>query len=155
MTIDELTALEEDRVGALEAIVWSEKFSVGVPVLDEEHRALIKCFNGFLAAARSADRAGLSEWMERLGEATAAHFSSEESLMAGVDYPDAALHRAEHQAVLDEYVSLIDDWRYKRVSAELLCRFMYRWLLRHMVELDMPLGRALAGGALARRVAVR
>lgn len=135
--------LDSRRVGVPEPIVWTEKHLVGVDIIDAEHRALIEMFNSILAVSKSHNQAELAILLEQLGDATAAHFASEESLMAQFDYAHAAQHRIDHQKLLDEFGHQVDDWRNRHISAELLCRFMYRWLLRHVLASDMALGEAI------------
>ena len=131
------------RVGMPDAVSWSDKYSVGVALIDAEHHALINLYNSILSVGISGNDAELPILLEQLGNATASHFESEEKLMAQFDYAHAAQHRLDHQALLDEYGRQVDDWRNRHISAELLCRFMYRWLLRHVIAADMPLGEAI------------
>lgn len=126
-----------------EPIVWSENHLVGVEIIDTEHHALIDLFNSILAVSKSDNHAELAILLEQLGNTTASHFESEETLMAQFDYAHAAQHRVDHQKLLDEYAHQVDDWRNKHISAELLCRFMHRWLLRHVIASDMALGEAI------------
>ena len=126
-----------------EPIVWSENHLVGVEIIDTEHHALIDLFNSILAVSKSDNHAELAILLEQLGNITASHFASEETLMAQFDYAHAAQHRVDHQKLLDEYAHQVDDWRNKHISAELLCRFMHRWLLRHVIASDMALGEAI------------
>lgn len=135
--------VDSRRAGMPEPIVWTEKHLVGVDIIDAEHRALIEMFNSILAVSKSHNQAELAILLEQLGDATASHFASEESLMARFDYAHAAQHRIDHQKLLDEYGHQVEDWRNRHISAELLCRFMYRWLLRHVLASDMALGEAI------------
>lgn len=135
--------VDSRRAGTPEPIVWTEKHLVGVDIIDAEHRALIEMFNSILAVSKSRNQAELAILLERLGDATASHFASEESLMAQFDYAHAAQHRIDHQKLLDEYGHQVEDWRNRHISAELLCRFMYRWLLRHVLASDMALGESI------------
>ena len=143
MTEDELDAFEDRRLGILECIVWSGKLDVGVAVIDAEHRALVVLYNSIIDASTSRDRIRLAELLEQLGNDTAAHFETEDQLMAQFGYEDAAAHRKEHQDLLHEYGHQVEDWRANHISSEFLCRFMYRWLLSHVITADKPLGKAI------------
>lgn len=143
MTEDELDAFEDRRLGILECIVWSGKLDVGVAVIDAEHRALVALYNSIIDASTSRDRTRLAGLLAQLGHDTAAHFETEDQLMAQIGYEDAAAHRKEHQDLLHEYGHQVEDWRANHISSELLCRFMYRWLLRHVITADKPLGKAI------------
>ena len=143
MTEDELDAFEDRRLGILEHIVWSSKLDVGVAVIDADHRALVELYNSIIDASASRDRIRLAQLLEQLGNTTAAHFETEDKLMVQFGYEDAAAHRKEHQELLHEYGHQVEDWRENHISSELLCRFMYRWLLRHVIAADKPLGKAI------------
>jgi len=140
---DEIDVLEERRLENLKPILWTSKIALGIEEIDEGHRAMFALFDAILSARKLADKARLAALLEQLGDATAAHFQCEEKLMAKFGYEHAAAHREEHRKVLDEYAHQVDDWRESRISSELLCRFMHRWLLRHIAVSDMPLGEAI------------
>ena len=131
------------RAGLPVPIVWSEKHLVGVGIIDAEHQALVDLFNLILAVSKSHNHGELAILLEQLGNTTASHFASEETLMAQFDYAHAAQHRIDHQKLLNEYAHQVDDWRNRHISAELLCRFMHRWLMRHVIASDMALGEAI------------
>lgn len=136
MTEDELDAFEDRRQGILEPIVWTNKLNIGVAAIDAEHRALVAVCNSILDVNRSRDSAELAPLMEQLGDLTAAHFETEEKLMAQFGYAHAVEHRKEHLDLLQEYGHQVQDWRANRISANFLCRFMYRWLVQHIMTTD-------------------
>lgn len=138
-----IDTFDNRRVGLPEPIVWTDKYLVGVDIIDAEHHALVDLFNSILTVSKSHNHAELAILLEQLGNITATHFESEERLMAQFDYAHAAQHRLDHQKLLEEYGHQVDDWRNRHISAELLCRFMYRWLLRHVIASDMALGEAI------------
>lgn len=140
---EEIDIFEERRLGNLEPIVWTAKLALGIEPIDAQHRALIGRYNAILVTSKSADKARLATLLEQLGNETAAHFENEELLMSGADYEHAATHKEEHRKLLEELAHQVDDWRKNHISAELLCRFMYLWLLRHIVALDRPLAEAI------------
>lgn len=140
---DEIDILEERRLENLKPILWTAKISVGNEEIDEGHRAMFALFDAILSARKPADKARLAALLEQLGDVTAAHFQCEEKLMSKSNYEHTAAHREEHRKVLDEYAHQVDDWRGNRISSELLCRFMHRWLLRHIAASDIPLGEAI------------
>ncbi|MDP2369621.1 bacteriohemerythrin [Rhodoferax sp.] len=146
--------MKDDQFGAYEErrwrpIVWTPSLEVGVDVIDNGHRALIELYNSIREASQLKDRAWTGVLLERLGNATAAHFEDEEKLMSGINYAHAADHKDEHRKLLDEFAHQVDEWRDRHNSAELLCRFLYAWLVRHVAALDARLAQAIkeASGA--------
>ena len=143
MTEVEPDVFEDRRLRILEHIVWTRQLDVGVDAIDAEHRALVELYNSIIDLSPSRDRMRLARLLEQFGNITAAHFEAEDKLMAQFGYEDAAAHRKEHQELLHEYGHQVDDWRANHISSEMLCRFMYRWLLRHVIAADKPLGEMI------------
>ena len=136
-------AFEERRLNNLEAIRWPSDTSTGIEIIDKYYPAMIDLLNRIIAARKSSDRDDLALLIERFGDATEAHFREEEAMMATIDFEQNLTHREEHRLLLDEFANLVEDWQSDRISAELLCRFIYRWMLNHIAASDIPLGAAL------------
>lgn len=140
----ELDAAQERRLDNLEAMLLPDNAVTGITTIDEDYPALIGLLNEIVEVDQATDRHHLGTLLERLGDSIASHFTKEEALMNGAANEPNEAHREEHVKLLDEFAQLVDDWESDRISAELLCRFMHRWLLRHIATADMPLGKALA-----------
>lgn len=88
---------------------WQDKFSVGVPEVDHEHRELIRLINSLhetLEQAHSAERVRAA-----LGEvhvAISAHFALEEKDMQSWGYPAYPEHKRDHERLLEELRDLMD-----------------------------------------------
>ena len=146
--------MKDDKFGTFEErrwrpIVWTPELEVGVEVIDNGHRELIDLYNAVREASQLKDRAWTGVLLERLGNATALHFDEEEMLMTGINYAQAVDHKEEHHKLLDEFAHQVDEWRDQHDSAELLCRFLYAWLLRHVAVLDAKLAGAIRDAATA------
>ena len=144
--------MKDDQFGKFEErrwrpIVWTPNLEVGVEVMDSGHRGLIELYNSIRDASQLKDRAWTALLLERLGNATTAHFHDEETLMLGINYAHAAVHKDEHRMLLEEFAHQVDEWRDRHNSAELLCRFLYGWLLGHIVAMDIQLGEAIKDAA--------
>lgn len=138
--VDLLAAMRESHP---RIITWSARIEVGVASIDDEHRTLVMLHNRILDCRKSDDKTEMMGLLVRLGEATAAHFANEERLMMLPHYEHVEEHQEEHRSLLREFDHQIEDWYRGITSAELLCRFMHRWLLQHIVLLDRPLAEAI------------
>jgi hemerythrin len=92
---------------------WQERFSVGVPEVDHEHRELIHLINSLHEALEQGSPAERVRAV--LGEvhvAISAHFALEEKDMQAWGYPGYAAHKRDHERLLDELRDLMDsiDW---------------------------------------------
>lgn len=137
-------AFDERRINNLEAIRWPANVSTGIEAIDQHYPLMIGLLNQIIVARKSSDRALLASLIEQFGNATEAHFREEEAMMSTIDFEHNSTHREEHRLLLDEFSNLVDDWRSDRISAELLCRFIYRWMLNHIAASDIPLGAAIS-----------
>lgn len=131
------------RIGVRDPIVWTDEMAIGVESIDQEHLELVRVFNAIIVCSKSGDRDEISRLLNQLGHATGEHFEQEEALMAKNSYQNLAPHQIDHRKLLEEFSHLLDDWLRGRHTAEFLCRFLYRWLLRHIVTFDRPFGATL------------
>lgn len=75
-------------------------------------------------------------------------FQRQDGLMAEADYPLAAEHQAEHDALLDQLVAMQDAGLCADRDRQVVREAVSRWLLRHHRVYD----RTLANWAVTRRV---
>jgi len=135
----DVAKFEERRLENLAPIDWSSSMEIGVPAIDDDHRAIITLLGAIIEANKATDKARLAELLEHLGNATAEHFRVEEELMSQLDKALFEAHKAEHSSLLDEYANQVDEFRKNNTSAEFLCRFIHRWFVRHIENLDTAL----------------
>lgn len=80
----------------MKAITWHPSLAIGVQQIDEQHQKLILIANAVIRLRRmEKSPALLKAAMHRLRDYTALHFSSEESYMARVGFPQLSSHQAE------------------------------------------------------------
>ncbi len=121
-----------------EFISWSDDLSVGIEEIDEQHKVLVGLLNELNQAIR--ERHGNEvciEILDRLVDYTRIHFAVEESLMRIFEYPDYENHKAEHEELVEEVLSMrrevVEDER--KVSFKLL-HFLKMWLTQHIMDSD-------------------
>ena len=122
-------------------ITWKDEFSVGVAAVDLEHRELIELINGLDADMQ--EDATQSTVVESLGEIyarIASHFALEEKIMREAHYDGFAVHKQDHELLLDELLDVIDSvddaGRYDRTG---LSRDLDRWFSDHFRTHDAKL----------------
>lgn len=142
---DGLTTLMacEDEENEERGIHWNPKLSVGIAEVDTQHQRMIGIYNLIVSIGITGERKKMAELLEELGNETFAHFQYEERLMLEAGYEHIREHKEEHARLLNELGEQVEDWRSGRIPASELARFMYRWLIRHIVTTDVPMGRAL------------
>lgn len=92
---------------------WSERYVLGDPGVDDQHRQLLE-LAGLLHAALLSRRGAdvVSAAVQALGEYVDIHFRDEEDLFARIGSPDTAAHRAQHSALRQEVAELERDLEY-------------------------------------------
>jgi len=140
---DETDSFDEALLDINRPIRWTAKHAVDVQPIDENHRLIFSLMREIIEARTSLDKTDLTALLERLGDETATHFRNEEKVMADYNYEFAAAHREEHRKLLEEYAYQLDEYRNNTLSAELMCRFVYRWFVRHIEVSDIPLSNAI------------
>lgn len=120
-------------------LTWSDKYSVNVKEIDDQHKKLISLLNE-LHTAMSAGKGKdiLSGVLKNLIDYTAYHFSTEEKYMVQYGYTGYTKHRAEHQ----EFVKKVKEFDQKfqagqtSVTIEVI-KFLSGWVAGHISGTDM------------------
>jgi hemerythrin-like metal-binding protein len=117
---------------------WNPDMSVGVRVLDEDHKKLIAMINELhvsMLEGRSNEVVG--GVLRRLANYTVEHFQREERLFAETNYPDAIAHRREHEKLKAQVVVEIQKFQAGStgIGMETLT-FLRDWLKHHIQESD-------------------
>lgn len=122
---------------------WSNKLSVGVPQIDEQHKELIRIANGLITAVmRGKDKVALDTILKKLREYTVFHFSSEEKLMEDIRYPGRGDQAQEHARLKREVKAYQHQvYKHEDITPDDILEFMKGWLLKHILEYDRDLAK--------------
>lgn len=119
-------------------LIWNQGMSVGVRVLDEDHKKLIAMINELHASmmeGRSNDVIG--GVLRRLVSYTVEHFQREETLFAETAYPSAAAHKREHEKLKAQVMAEIQKFQTGTVGIGMeTLNFLRDWLKHHIQESD-------------------
>ena len=126
------------RITARRFLTWHEEYSVGVAVLDEDHKRLLNLINQLQTAAHyhTSDEYE-QETFDALIDYTKGHFQREEELMEKHGFPDLEAHRQQHQAMIDEVNKLVSAYQKDRdATIEGTIRYLQTWLIHHINGTD-------------------
>ena len=123
----------------MDKIEWSEEFSVGVRLLDEQHKKLIRMVNRLIDAHGAAvNSEAVSEALTEMTQYARSHFKDEEQLMLDHGYPEYASQKEQHKAFVKRTVSLctatsarVEDVPRKTVA------YLRDWWTHHILREDM------------------
>jgi hemerythrin len=120
-------------------MTWTEKLSVGVGMLDEDHKRLVAMVNELYEAMQAGHgRDSLGRILDGLVRYTREHFAREEKLFAQTGYPATALHKQEHDALTRQVLEV--QRKHAAGSATTLSlevmQFLKNWLIKHIQGSD-------------------
>jgi diguanylate cyclase (GGDEF)-like protein/hemerythrin-like metal-binding protein/PAS domain S-box-containing protein len=124
-------------------IAFNEAHLIGVAVIDEQHRQLVRMVNELNRdiAASAHHVAHISERFDELINFTVLHFQTEHRFMVDYQYPDANAHDHEHGQLTRELALIVQK---KSQNGDLLVLQRIKdWLLTHIQTADKALGQFL------------
>ena len=123
---------------------WRSEFSVGIEIVDHDHRELIGRIRGrqkILGDSADADK--IVEILEEIYADIAEHFALEEKLMEQLRYPAIADHKEDHETLLEELRDIMVGVEDEGVLDEVqLTDDLDRWFSDHFRFHDAKLHRA-------------
>lgn len=124
-------------------IVWSEKLSVGIKSIDDQHKKLVALLNQLhdgMMAGKGKEVVG--NVLKGLVDYTANHFRYEEELFARTGYADAAAHKKDHAELVRQVVAI--QKKYEQTGPAVITiqvmNFLKDWLTAHILGTDMKYG---------------
>jgi hemerythrin len=119
---------------------WDESLSIGIGLIDAQHREWIQRLNDVSTAMHSTkETKRFVETMEFLRDYTRFHFETEERCMADHKYPELDDHRAKHQELTQTLTRLEDDFDEEGITPALtegVNTLLSNWLIQHIREVD-------------------
>ena len=132
---------------------WDESLSVGVELIDSQHKEWIKRLNDVSAAIQSGRGASrIAATLDFLVEYTQFHFGTEERFMTDHEYAELDAHKAKHQELTDTIKNLEQDFEEDGATQALataINTFLTNWLVKHIREVDLRFGAFLKERGIA------
>ncbi|MGB6410933.1 MAG: bacteriohemerythrin [Candidatus Deferrimicrobiaceae bacterium] len=121
-------------------IKWDESLSIGVALIDEQHKKWIEHLGNVQSAIE--DHRGMphvANTLDFLVDYTQFHFSTEEKYMSETGYSELENHRAKHEELKGTLDDLIEDFRDDGVTEKInraIGTFLGNWLRDHIRVVD-------------------
>ena len=127
-------------------IAWNERFSTGIPIVDDQHKMLFKTVNEFhegLVAGRAREQLALT--LDSLVSYTIEHFKCEEDFMAKHGFQGLPGHKGEHHLLLEEVGAFKVRWSKDPAGVRPMevARFLGDWLTHHIQVMDFEYAKYL------------
>ncbi len=123
-------------------ISWTDDLSVGVGIIDEQHKGLVDLINELNAAMRQRrSDSVLVGVLERLKQYTVKHFATEEEFFDKFGYPDSASHKKAHHELVQKVLDFEAELKSGRAKVTMeIMRFLKDWLVGHIMGTDKRYG---------------
>lgn len=124
---------------------WSPSMSVGMYLIDEQHKELVHLINDIAdAKTQTSGRIEISRLIRRFFDYTANHFRAEEALMDHNIYPEYFAHVQQHlgcsQKALDFHVRFMREQEFDMNEFQ---EYIVRWFVDHTTGIDQTLGPSI------------
>ena len=113
-----------------------ERFLLGLPDMDEQHRYLYELFDRLEPAPAVTDAAATRKLLTALEQYILYHFACEEHLMRMYQFPHFAPHKADHESAEDKLGQFLHDFEHHRLNPARLRLFLTGWLMEHSQSSD-------------------
>lgn len=123
-------------------IKWKEEYTMGIPLIDEQHKELFKIADKIFELLQDKNfydkYDNVIELIEELKSYTVFHFESEEDYMKSIGYRKYLTHKVDHDDFIEK-VSNVDfskiDENQNAYILEIL-EFVVKWINDHILEKD-------------------
>lgn len=121
---------------------WSDKLSVGVKELDEQHKKLIGMINDLHDAMKTGKAKDVTgNILAGLIDYVSTHFANEERLFRTHAYPDYMQHKAEHDRLTQKVIESKRQFDAGTLMINIdLMNFLKDWLQNHILGTDKKYG---------------
>ena len=123
---------------------WDESLSIGIELIDGQHKKWIKHLNNVSAAIESHQGPPqIARTLDFLMDYTQFHFSTEEKHMTENGYPGLGYHKTKHEELKGTLENLVQDFKEEGATdtlADAIGTFLGNWLRNHIREVDQAFG---------------
>jgi len=120
-------------------VEWDDDYSVGVRLMDEQHKKLIIMINDLFQRCVSGNTSANLTFAMAVKDAAdyaKTHFQIEEEYLEKVGYPGLPDQKREHESFMARVFSTFDNYKKGEAMPLDLVRFLKKWLLNHIAVAD-------------------
>ncbi len=119
-------------------IEWDDKYSVGISIIDDEHKEFVDIINMAVAIKENNDNPEeIRKILKEMIGYALTHFQTEENCMIKFNYPKYQHHKEEHHAFFTKTIAYVD----KMIEGDIqiandLLEYVKQWLASHIQGTD-------------------
>lgn len=129
-------------------IAWNDNLSVGIDLIDEQHKMLIQKIKDLSeAVSRRQGEDRILKTLDFMIEYTDFHFGTEEKHMHELEYPGRNHHIGRHDEFKFMLRHMLDDFEEEGATRALITAvntYLINWLINHIKHTDVAFGKFLA-----------
>jgi len=123
-----------------EYVTWSNTYSMGVKIIDDQHKGLLDIVNDLFNHASGnevEEQAYFKEVIQQAVQYVKDHFQTEEKLMVATKFPGYTPHKKAHDEFTLTVIKSVKDFEAgKRLVLEKFAYFLKDWILTHIAVMD-------------------
>ena len=121
-------------------VTWSSTFSVGIALIDDQHKELLKLTNDLYSHCVGdveEEKAFFKKVIKAAVDYVKVHFATEEKIMIRTAFPGYAEHKRQHDSFILNVVDAIKNFEEsKKPSLLIFTNFLKDWVLTHIAVSD-------------------
>jgi len=121
-------------------VTWSATYSVGVKVIDDQHKVLINLVNDMynhVTDDEKSERAYFQDVIRQTINYIKVHFATEEKVMRAAEFQGYRDHKRAHDSFVLSVVDIIRDFEAgKKFTLVTFTHFIKDWILTHIAIMD-------------------
>ena len=115
---------------------WDDSLSVGIDIIDGQHRRIIDYINELYSAKAHKDQERVTQVLMGLVDYTHTHFAFEEELMKQAGYPLSESHKKVHDAFVQHITKYVEQHEAGKDITRKLLADLQIWLTNHIKNDD-------------------
>lgn len=123
---------------SLKTFEWSDKYSVEIEEIDNQHKKLFKAIDRFQESLNKNEKEkAMRDVLTELLEYTKIHFTTEEQYFRELNYPGAETHKIEHEKFINKIESIYEKLDNGELVLSLeITNYLRSWLRGHIQVTD-------------------
>ena len=121
-------------------IVWEDRYSVGITLIDDQHKQLVQMTNDLYLACFKDSGEAKQHFINVIHNALdyiRIHFSTEEQIMEKIEYPGLAARKKEHEKFVHQIVINAKNFEEGSHKAPaVLAKYLKDWIVSHIAVED-------------------
>jgi hemerythrin len=127
-------------MGREKFVEWDDRYSLGIPLIDDQHKHLIELTNGLYACCvRGGEdiQACFRDAVRGTVDYVKYHFTAEERMLVNINYPGFIMHKKEHEGFILKILQDAKEFEEgKKFVPNNFVRYLKDWILAHIAVED-------------------